>query len=66
MKNSEVKTTTDWAVEVDGKISVSDIVKTRRLAREVRKDVIEYEAYAKGRTPKAHVRKVQIVPVEGR
>jgi hypothetical protein len=53
------KPVTMWAVEIDGKIYASDIVSTRATARYIRQIEEEYGH-------KAHVRKVQIIPVKGR
>lgn len=53
------KPVTMWAVEVNGNIGAYDIVSTRALARYIR-GLQEESGF------KAHVRKVQIIPVKGR
>lgn len=55
------KPVTAWAVELDGNIDIGDVFSTRATARYIR--TLEEQ---QGMVKKAHVRKVQIVPVKGR
>lgn len=61
MVDNKTTPVTAWAVEVNGKIHPSDVVGTRAFARFIRNS--EVEAFP---SAKAHVRKVLIVPIEGR
>ena len=57
------KAFTAWTVEIDGEISLYDVVGTRSLARSMRNDI----AYSlDGYPAKVSVRKVMITPIKGR
>ena len=60
---AKAKAITAWTVEIDGEISLYDVVGTRSLARSMRNDI----AYSlDGYPAKVSVRKVMIIPVVGR
>lgn len=52
---------TAWAVEIEGKIDPLDVYPTRATARYVRNAEASMGLYKK-----IHVRKLQLIPVEGR
>ena len=57
------KALTAWAVEIDGEISLYDVVGTRSLARSMRNDIAHS---LDGYPAKVSVRKVLIMPIKGR